>query len=152
MWSSLDAPHLVPSPVRSPVSRVRTKHRETPGRQGGCRGFKSLSRVGRIRENGHLESHLQVAVQVSVPVCRSPGPWGQEQGQERVSLAHGLVADDGHLAVPGCGHQGDDPAALKKAENTLAGATNDGLDLLLGGRRRGVVRIPAIVNAPFGPS
>jgi hypothetical protein len=71
---------------------------------------------------------------------------GQQLGQERILLAHGLVADDGHFAIAWRGDEGDDPSALKEAQDTLAGTTNDGLDLLLRGRWRWVEH-PALAIA-----
>src|SRR5450759_2179305 len=59
---------------------------------------------------------------------------GKQPGEERILLAHGFVADDGHLAVAGCGHEGDGSAALEEAEDALARVTHDVLDLLLRGR------------------
>jgi hypothetical protein len=71
---------------------------------------------------------------------------GQQPSQERIFLAHGLVADDGDLAVAWGGHEGDDTAALEEAKDALAGTLNDLLDVVLrGGRRR--VEHPALAVA-----
>jgi len=50
------------------------------------------------------------------------GGGGQELGRQRVLLAHGLGTDDGHLTIARGGHGGDDFAALKKAQDALAGS------------------------------
>src|SRR5450759_2032328 len=69
---------------------------------------------------------------------RQGGGRGQEPGQERIFLGQGVVADDGHFTVARRGHQGDDSAALEEAEDALAGASHQLLDLLLRGRWRRV--------------
>jgi hypothetical protein len=56
----------------------------------------------------------------------------QQAGQERIFLAHGFVGDDGDLTVAGRGDEGDDPSTLEEAEDALAGALDDGKDVLLG--------------------
>jgi hypothetical protein len=58
-------------------------------------------------------------------------------GQERIFLAHRLVAHDGDLTVAGCSDEGDAPATLEEAEDALARTLDDPLDILLrwGGRR-----------------
>jgi hypothetical protein len=65
------------------------------------------------------------------------GGSSQQASQERILIAHRLVADNGYLAVSRCGHKRDDPAPLEEAEDALAGALDNGLDILLGwgGRR-----------------
>jgi hypothetical protein len=62
----------------------------------------------------------------------------QQLGQEWVFLAYRLVADHRDLTVARRGHQGDDPTPLEKAEDALAGALDDGLDVCLGEARRRV--------------
>ena len=80
------------------------------------------------------------------PSGRSAGGGrGQEPGEERIFLAHRLVADDGHFVVAWSSHQGDDPAALEEAEDALAGALDQLLDVLLGRRGRGVEHLPLAV-------
>ena len=59
------------------------------------------------------------------------GSGGEQLGQERILLAQGLVRHPGDLAVARRGDQGDDPAALEKAQDALA----DTLELRLLGRR-----------------
>jgi hypothetical protein len=71
------------------------------------------------------------------------GGRGQQTGQQRIFLAHGLVADDGDFTVARRGHEGDDFAALEETQDALARATHDGLDLLLRGCGRRV-KHPAI--------
>jgi hypothetical protein len=68
---------------------------------------------------------------------RSGGGRSQQLGQERIFLAYRLVADHRNLTVARRGHQGDDPAPLEEAEDALARALDDGLDVFLGksGRR-----------------
>jgi hypothetical protein len=92
----------------------------------------------------------------------------QEPGQERVFLAHGLVAHDGDLTVvpqglrdgqptlptprasrspvAGCGHEGDDPATLEEAEDALTRALDDLLDILLRGCGRGMEHLALAVS------
>jgi hypothetical protein len=89
-------------------------------------------------------------------------------GQQRIFLAHGLVAHDGHFAIPPfgdfgttrapthparcaralarCGLKRDDPTPLKEAQDALARATHDGLDLLLRGRGRRVEHLASAVD------
>ena len=66
------------------------------------------------------------------------GGGGQQASQERIFLAHGFVGDDGDLTVAGRGDEGDDPSTLEEAEDALAGARDDGKDVLLGKFRRRV--------------
>jgi hypothetical protein len=77
---------------------------------------------------------------------RTGGGGGQQPGQERILLSQGFVGDDGDLTVAGCGDEGDDPAALKEAEDALAGALDDLLDILLRGRGRGVKHLALAVS------
>ena len=77
---------------------------------------------------------------------RSGGGRCQEPGQERIFLAHRLVAHDGYLTVAGCGHEGDDPAALEEAENALARALDDLLDILLRGGGGGMEHLALAVS------
>jgi hypothetical protein len=53
------------------------------------------------------------------------GGGGQEVGQQRVFLVHGLVTDHGHLAMARGGHERDDFAALEKAQDALAGSAHE---------------------------
>src|SRR5450759_1264139 len=85
---------------------------------------------------------------------RCTGGSSREQSrQERILLAHGLVADDGHFTVAWGGHEGDGPAALEEAEDALARATHDVLDLLLRGRGRRVehLALPIAVGGVDDP-
>jgi hypothetical protein len=70
----------------------------------------------------------------------------EQSGQERILLAHGVVGHDGDFAVAGCGHESDDSATLEEAEDALARATHEGLDLVLRGRWRWVEH-PALAVA-----
>ena len=69
---------------------------------------------------------------------RTGGGRSQQLGQERIFLAYRLVGHHGDLTVARRGHQGDDPAPLEETEDALAGALDDGLDVLLGKSRRRV--------------
>ena len=53
------------------------------------------------------------------------GGGGQELGQQRIFLAHGLVGDDGYFAVSRGGHEADDSAALEEAQDALACALHE---------------------------
>jgi len=66
------------------------------------------------------------------------GGGGQQPGQERILLAHGFVGDDGDLTVAGRGHKGDHPTALEEAQDALAGALDDLLNILLSWGWRGM--------------
>jgi hypothetical protein len=59
---------------------------------------------------------------------------GQELGEQRVLFAHGLVGNDGDLAIARGSDEGDDTATLEKAEDARARATHEGLDFVLRGR------------------
>jgi hypothetical protein len=65
------------------------------------------------------------------------GGRSQEASEQRIFVAHGLVGHDGDLTVARRGDEGDDAAPLEEAEDALARALDDGLDVLLGrcGRR-----------------
>ena len=76
----------------------------------------------------------------------SGGGGGQQPGQKRILLTQGFVGDDGDLTVAGCGHEGDDPAALEETEDALAGALDDLLDILLRGSGRGMEHLALAVS------
>jgi len=69
----------------------------------------------------------------------------EQPGQERILLAHGFVGHDGDFAVAGCGHESDDSTTLEEAEDALARATHEGLDLVLRGRGRWVEHLALAV-------
>ena len=66
------------------------------------------------------------------------GGSGKQLGEQRIFLGQGLVGDQGDFAVAGSRDQGDDATALKEAEDALAGAFDEQLDIFLAGSRRGV--------------
>jgi hypothetical protein len=63
---------------------------------------------------------------------------GQQFGQQWVLFTEGFVGDNGDFTVAWGGHEGDGTAALEEAEDALAGALNDLLDVVLRGGRRWV--------------
>jgi hypothetical protein len=75
----------------------------------------------------------------------SSGGGGQQPGQERILLAQGFVGDDGDLTVAGRGHKGDHPAALEEAQDALAGALDDLLNILLSWGWRGMEHLTLAV-------
>jgi hypothetical protein len=49
-------------------------------------------------------------------------------GQQRIFFIGGVVANHVDLAVSWRGHEGNDPALLEEAQDTLAGPLDDGLE------------------------
>jgi hypothetical protein len=69
----------------------------------------------------------------------------EQPGQQRVFLAHGLVGNDGDLAIARGSDEGDDTTTLEEAEDALARTTHKSLDLVLRGRGRRVEHLALAV-------